>query len=104
MFEHKESMGHKAALKLLVEAKKETLVKTLAREKEVTSKIFWTVYKVAKENQSFHNFVAKIDLQELSGIYMGRILHSANACTNIISHVSTEMRKTFVNEVIRSKK
>jgi hypothetical protein len=38
MFEHKESMGHKAALKLLAEAEKETLpnvlVKILAREKE----------------------------------------------------------------------
>jgi hypothetical protein len=38
MFEHKESGGYKAALKLLAEAEKETLpyflVKTLAREKE----------------------------------------------------------------------
>jgi hypothetical protein len=55
------------------------LVKTLVHEKEITSKIFRTVYKVAKENQSFHYFEAKIDLQELSGLDMGRILHSANA-------------------------
>jgi hypothetical protein len=43
VFEHKECTGHKAALKLLTEAKNETLpiilVKTLAREKEVTSEI-----------------------------------------------------------------
>jgi hypothetical protein len=54
MLEHKESAGHKAALKLLAEAKNETLpnvfVKTLAREKEITSKIFQAAYKVVKEN------------------------------------------------------
>jgi DNA-directed RNA polymerase subunit L len=107
MFEHKERAGHKAALKLLAEAEKETLpnvlVKTLAREKEITSKIFRTAYKVAEENQSFHNFEAEIYLQERSGIDKRRILHSANACSNIVNHISTEMRKTSVNEIIRSK-
>jgi hypothetical protein len=107
MFEHKESAGHKAALELLAEAEKETLpdvrVKTLAREKEITSKIFRTVYEVAKENQSFYNFETEIDLQELDGIDMGRILHSANSCTNNVNHISTEMRKTLLNEIIRSK-
>jgi hypothetical protein len=92
---------------LLADAEKETLpnvlVKTLVREKETTSKIFRTAYKVAKENQSFHNFEAEIDLQELNGIDMGRILHFANACTNIVNHISTKMRKTLVNEIIRSK-
>jgi hypothetical protein len=78
-------------------------VKTLAREKEITSKIFWTAYKVAKENQSFHKFEAEIDSQELNGIDMGRILHSANACTNIVNHISTEMRKTLVNEITNQK-
>jgi hypothetical protein len=52
MFEHKENAGHKAALKLLAEAKRETLpnvlVKTLVREKEITPKTFWTAYKVGK--------------------------------------------------------
>jgi hypothetical protein len=48
---------------LLADAEKETLtdvlVKTLAREKEITSTIFRTAYKVAKENQSFHNMKPK---------------------------------------------
>jgi hypothetical protein len=82
MFEHKESTGHKAVLKLLAETEKgilrNVLVKTLVREKEITSKIFRTEKKVAKENQPFHYFEAEIDLQELTGIDMGRILHSAN--------------------------
>jgi hypothetical protein len=107
VFEQKESAGHKAALKLIAEAEKETLpyflVKTLAREKEITSKIFRTAYKVAKENHFFHNFEAEIDLQEINGIDMGRVSHSANACKNIVNHICTQMRKTLVNEIIRSK-
>jgi hypothetical protein len=60
MFKHKENAGHKAALKLLAEAEKETLptvlVKTLAREKEITSKIFRTAYKVEKEKSILSQF------------------------------------------------
>jgi hypothetical protein len=107
MFEHKERAGHKAALKLLAKAEKETLpnvlVKTLAREKEITSKIFRTACKVAKENQSFHSFEDEKDLQELNGIDMGRILYSTNACTIIVNNISTKMRKSSVKEIIKSK-
>jgi hypothetical protein len=57
------------------------LVKTLACEKEIASKVFQTAYKVGKENHSFHNFKPKVDLQELNGIDMERILHSTNVQT-----------------------
>jgi hypothetical protein len=60
MSEHKESTCEKAALKFLAEAETETLpnipVKTLAYEKEIILKIFWTAYKVPKENKFFHIF------------------------------------------------
>jgi hypothetical protein len=71
-------------------------VKTLAREKDIISDSI----QVAKEKQPFHKFEAEIDLQELNGIDMWRILHSANTSINIVSHVRTEMRKTFANEII----
>lgn len=87
IFLHKESAGHQTALKIVAEAEKEKLesvvLKSLTREKTVTAKIFRTAYKVAKANQSFNNFEMDIDLQELNGIDMGRILHSTNACINI---------------------
>jgi hypothetical protein len=38
----------------------------------------------------------EIDLQELNGVDMGRILHSKNACINIISHISKEMKNILV--------
>jgi hypothetical protein len=44
MFEHKDTVGHKAALKLFAEAKEKTLpnvcTKTLAHEQEITLKFF----------------------------------------------------------------
>jgi hypothetical protein len=51
VFEHKESLGHKATLSCLQKPNKEllnVLVKTLAHEKEITSKNFQTAYKAAK--------------------------------------------------------
>ncbi|XP_066475289.1 E3 SUMO-protein ligase KIAA1586-like [Tiliqua scincoides] len=73
-----------------------------AHEKIITAKIFRTAYKVAKENQSFHHFETEIDLQELNGVEMGRILHSTNACINIVNHISEEMRKTVVKKIVQS--
>ena len=104
---HKESAGHQTAVKIVTEAEKEKLenvvLKSLTREKTVTAKIFRTAYKVAKGNQSFNNFEMEIDLQEMNGIDMGRILHSTNACINIVNHISTEMRQKLVKEVVNSK-
>lgn len=34
---------------------------------------------------------------------MGRILHSTNACINIINHIGNEMRKTLVRQIVNSK-
>lgn len=106
IFDHKDSAAHLAALKILEESQKETLdkvcLKAISKEKEVTARIFRTAYKVAKQNQSFNSFESEIDLQELNGLNMGRILHSNNACVNIINHISAEMKKHIVQEVIKS--
>ncbi|XP_065668012.1 E3 SUMO-protein ligase KIAA1586-like [Hydra vulgaris] len=103
IFDHKESVGHQAALKMVEEAKKETLsnniLKSLTREKIVTANIFRTAYKVAKGNQSFNNFEMETDLQEINGVKMGRILHSTNACIN---NIGNEIRKKIIAEVIKS--
>lgn len=77
-------------------------MKQRAHEKQATENIFRTAYKVVKENQSFNNFETEIDLQELNGVDMGRILHSDKACANIALHISKEMKKTFVNEIIKN--
>ena len=53
-------------------------------------------------NQSFNSMESEIDLQELNGLDMGRILHSTNACSNIVDHIAHEMRKKLVSEIIKS--
>jgi hypothetical protein len=51
IFKHRESSGHKTAMKMLEEAKKETRkkvrLKSLCRQKEVTAEIVCTAYTVA---------------------------------------------------------
>jgi hypothetical protein len=60
IFKHKDICDHKTAMKIMEEAKKETLkkvsLKSLSRQKEATAKLFRMAYKVAKSNQSFNNF------------------------------------------------
>jgi hypothetical protein len=94
-------------MKIFEEAKKEALkkvrLKSLCRQKEVTAKIFRTNYKVAKSNQSFNNFQMEIDLQELNGVDMGRILYSTNACINIINHISKEITNILFRKIISFK-
>ncbi|XP_054834515.1 E3 SUMO-protein ligase KIAA1586-like isoform X2 [Eublepharis macularius] len=105
IFEHKESAVHKTAVKINEGQKKglETVcLNSLAIEKEITNKIFRTVYKAAKKNQSFNDFEAEIDLQELNGVDMGRILHSPSACINIINHIGSEMRATLIRKITDS--
>ncbi|XP_065662819.1 uncharacterized protein LOC136085442 [Hydra vulgaris] len=40
---------------------------------------------------------------EINGVEMGRILHSTNACINIVNHIGNEMRINIIAEVIKSK-
>jgi hypothetical protein len=54
-------------------------------------------------NQSFNNFEDEINVQELNGVDMGYILHSTNACINIVNHTGNEMRNTLVTKIINSK-
>jgi hypothetical protein len=49
------------------------------------------------------NFETEIDLQEPNGIDMGRILHSTNACINIVNHIGNEMRTILIRKIIDSK-
>jgi hypothetical protein len=70
--------------------------------KSVIAKVVRRAYKVARKNQSFNNFEDEIIVQELKGVDVGRILHSANACIDI-NHTGNEMRNTLVTKMINSK-
>lgn len=104
IFKHKESSAHHAALSILETAKTKSLetvcTKAFENEKGVTANIFRTAHKVVKKNQAFYDFEAEIDVQELNGINMGCILHSTNACINIVNHIAVEMKSTVIKNII----
>ena len=76
------------------------MAKPAAYNKDTTCRIISHSDKIAKRNQVFFDFESEIDLQELNGLDMGSILHSANSCTNVVQHIANEMRKKFIQNVI----
>lgn len=45
---------------------------------------------------------SEINLHELIGLDMGRILHSADTYSNIIDHIAHKMRKKLISEIVQS--
>jgi hypothetical protein len=70
---------HNAAVKLTAEVEKQPLknlcLKSLSCENLISAIFFCIAYKVARENQSFHNSESEIDIEELNQTHMGHILH-----------------------------
>ena len=74
-------------------------------QEDITTKVFRTAYYIAKKNRPFSDHEGLIHLQEINGIDMGSILHSRYSATNIISHITREMRNKLVRSMItRGKK
>ncbi|XP_063217341.1 E3 SUMO-protein ligase KIAA1586-like [Bacillus rossius redtenbacheri] len=106
IFLHRGSRAHSLAEKILNEAKKDTMKKAVAsmhQEQQIaTERIFRTAYKQAKLNRPFFEFETEIDIQIMNGLDMGRILHSNVACSNIVHHISDEMKSDLINGLINS--
>ncbi|CAM2096660.1 unnamed protein product [Caretta caretta] len=88
-------------------AKKETLLNLNAKSEEAafetTARVFQTADYIAKTNRSLSDHKSLIDLQQINGIEMGRLLHSRTVCVDIINHIATEMKKRIVNKIINNK-
>ena len=69
---------------------------------ENTLKIFRTAYKLAKQNRPFTDLPADVELQELNGLNMGRILHSRFSWANILDHIAKEMKKKISETIIEN--
>jgi len=55
---------------------------------------------MAKCSQPFTEHETLTDLQQLTGIDLGVILHSRYTATNIVNHIAGEMRKKVVNNTV----
>lgn len=79
--------------------------KFLERHKDnidATTKDFRSAYECAKSHLSYSEHCHMINLQSLNEINCGSMLYSHHACSNIISHISHEMRAEIINYVVQS--
>ena len=101
---HKESEAHKLAVRVLKEAADGILSHSLTKQQTkltaTTERVFRTAYKQIKLNRPFIDFETEIELQELNGLDMGRILHSNVSCGDIARHICAEMRKTVCAAIL----
>ena len=66
----------------------------------LTEKIFRTAYFIAKNQRPYTDMPKLVDLHVNNGLEMGRILQTDKACSNIIDHISSEMRKKICKDIV----
>lgn len=108
IFEHKNSESHKKVASIRSESNKKHFETSLdsmnAKYIETTVRVFRTAYKIAKRNRPFVDLQADVELQELNGLDMGRVLHTNFSCANIIDHISQEMRNKIAQTIIENER
>jgi len=104
---HKNSDVHKAAEALLHSRAANEILFSVARQREqdmeATCKVFRTAYYVAQSDRPYSDHPDLISLQQANGINLGRLLHSNVSCTDIIDHISSQMRHTLINKICANK-
>ena len=68
----------------------------------VTERVFRVAYLCAKENMPFAKHPDIIDCHRLNGADMGSLLYSAVTCHDIVSHITSEMKKQLIGHVLKS--
>ena len=64
-----------------------------------TEKVLRTAYFIAKKGRPFSDQPNLLELQELNGADVGFGLRSRFTATNMVDHISSEMRKTVCSEI-----
>lgn len=105
---HKSSHSHLNAQQIINKSKIEMLpnqiIKVSNLEHETTNKIFRTAYYIAKNQRPYTDLPKLVDLQSINDLQMGRVLQSDKSCSNIIEHISLEMRKKMCNNIIENQR
>lgn len=104
---HRTSKAHLRAVEMQEDLKRDTVTACLANQQrdihETTCRVFRTVYKIIKLNRPFTDYETDIQLQQLNGLNMGRILHSRKSCSNIAVHIGAQMRTEVASNIVSSK-
>jgi hypothetical protein len=100
---HKDSANHINAIKTKERSKKAILEKHVDQinkeEIQTTEKVLRTAYFLAKNDRPFTDHPDLLELQELNGANVGIGLRSRFSATNLVNHISTEMRKTLCTQI-----
>lgn len=100
---HCSSKAHNEALSILTQKESNILSKQFEKSAHKlhnsTLLVFRTAYYLAKNNRPFNDHFNLIELQNLNGVKLGNTLHSRFSSTNIIEHVSREMKLKIVKNI-----
>ena len=100
---HNASLSHNTAAKIYAKSHEkifEKQVDSMNKEQvRTTEKVLRTAYFIAKKDRPFSDQPDLLELQELNGADVGFGLRSRFTATNMVDHISSEMRKTVCNEI-----
>lgn len=106
IFEHKTSLTHNTAEKIIKESENQRIekvvVKMCADDEELTSKAFRTAYYLAKNDKPLNDYQGLLELQEINGAGIGSGLRSRYSANEIVKHVSKEMRQKACQNIIET--
>ncbi|KAL4142007.1 hypothetical protein QTP88_004539 [Uroleucon formosanum] len=104
--QHSESKAHVLAENILKKSSDKVLDKMFERISEVeidsNTRLFRTVYCLAKIHRPFKQFEELIQLQQINGLDMGSSLHSRITATRMVNVIAKEMRKRLILRLIQS--
>lgn len=106
--EHTFSTAHVTAEKIAQESLRESMENhahlMYIAEQETTCRVFRTAYKIGKPGRPFVDMSLDVNVQQLTGLSMGRVLHSNNSCADILDHIASGMRKKLVRDILEKKR
>lgn len=98
--EHKASGAHLVAEEICKTLQNRTVEEAVQQSNvtrlDSTCRVFITAYYLAKNNCPFTDYPNLIKLLEISGIAMGRVLHSNVTAAEIVRHIAVEMQSKLV--------
>lgn len=105
---HKSSQSH-LNTECIIEKKKFEIMPTqilniLSIDIKNTKRVFRTAYSIAKNQRPYTDMSKLVDLQIMNGLDMGRILQTNKACSNIVSHITFEMRNKLCSDLLNNKR
>ena len=70
---------------------------------ESTCNAFRMAYYIAQQDRPYTDHPQLLELQQLNGLDVGRVLHSNVVCADIVDHIANERRRSLVQEIVNKR-